>query len=578
MDRTHDLVIRGGTVADGRGTALFEADIAVDAGRITAVGRVAGSCREEIDARGLLVAPGFVDIHSHYDAQAIWDERLLPSGWQGVTTTVMGNCGVGFAPVRESDRETLIELMEGVEDIPGPVLREGLTWEWSSFPEYLDALERRRHDMDVCAQLPHSALRVFVMGERAVRREPATEEDIAAMRALAREAIEAGAMGFTTSLSDNHRTPQGDFIPSRGAQAGELAGVACGLKDAGRGVLQIILNLGPDPAEREREFAIVRGMVEASGRPLSLTVLQRIRDPEGWRHTMGMMEAAVRDGLPMYAQVIPRPLGTLFGLDMARHPFCYHPSFKAIADQPLETKVAAFRDPDFRKRLLAEEAENKDESLIRRVQNFDYMFPLGDPPNYAPARESSVGYMARGRELSPFEVAYDVMLADDGCNMLFSPNSGYGHFNLEGCRELMENPRSVVAVSDGGAHVAQICDTSFSTFLLTYWGRDRGNRRLDVSWLIKRMTGDTAALVGLDDRGRIAPGYKADINVIDFDNLRIERPYMVHDLPLGGKRLLQRTRGYVSTIVSGIEVYHDGEATGALPGRLVRGPQKVAVA
>ncbi len=569
----YDLVIRGGTLADGRGGALHEADVAVQDGKIAEVGKVSGHGREEIDARGLLVAPGFVDVHSHYDAQVIWDQHLLPSGWQGVTTTVMGNCGVGFAPVRETDRETLIELMEGVEDIPGDVMREGLTWEWSSFPDYLDALERRPHDMDVCAQLPHSALRVFVMGERAVRRERATDDDIAEMRRLAREAMEAGAFGFSTSLSDNHRTVRGEFIPSHGATGDELAGVAQGLTDAGKGVLQIILNLGADPAEREREFAIVRGMVEASGRPLSLTVLQRIRDPEGWRHTMAMMEAAVADGLPMRAQVIPRPLGTMFGLDMSRHPFCYHPSFKAIADQSLEKKVAAFRDPEFRRRLLSETAEQEDEGLIKRAQNFDYMFPLGNPPNYAPARESSVAYVAKARGVSPFEVAYDMMLEDDGRAMLFAPNSGYGHYSLDGCRELMENPLSVVGVSDGGAHMASICDSSFSTFLLTYWGRDRGNDRLDLPWLIKRATHDTAELVGLNDRGVIAPGYKADINVIDFEHLKLERPYMVHDLPVGGKRLLQRAKGYVATIVSGVPVYRDGEATGALPGKLVRGAQ-----
>jgi N-acyl-D-aspartate/D-glutamate deacylase len=578
MTATYDLVIRKGTVADGKGGTPFEADVAISDGRIAAVGKVTGSGREEIDARGLLVAPGFVDVHSHYDAQVIWDERLLPSGWQGVTTTVMGNCGVGFAPVREGDRETLIELMEGVEDIPGPVLRAGLSWDWSSFPDYLDALERRRHDMDVCAQLPHSALRVYVMGERAVRRERATADDIAQMRALAREAMEAGAFGFSTSLSDNHRTPAGDFIPSHGACADELAGISCGLADAGRGVLQMIVNLGPDAAEREREFAMVRGMVEASGRPMSLTVLQRIRDPEGWRHIMAMMEDAVACGLPMRAQVIPRPLGTMFGLDMSRHPFCYHPSFRAIAGEPLEKKVAAFRDPAFRERLLAEQADEKDDALVKRVQNFDYMFPLGDPPNYAPPRESGVGYRARAEGRSPFEVAYDLMLEDDGHAMLFSPNSGYGYFSLDGCRELMENPLSVVGVSDGGAHVASICDSSFSTFLLTYWGRDVGNRRFDLGWLIKRATADTAALVGLNDRGVIAPGYKADINVIDFDNLRLARPYMVHDLPEGGKRLLQKAEGYVATIVSGRPVYRDGEATGELPGRLVRGAQPAPAA
>jgi N-acyl-D-aspartate/D-glutamate deacylase len=570
---THDLIIRGGTVADGRGSPLVEADIAVDNGRISAVGKVSDSGREEIDARGHLVAPGFVDIHSHYDAQAMWDDRLLSSGWHGVTTTVMGNCGVGFAPVHQSDHELLIELMEGVEDIPADAMHEGLSWEWSSFPEYLDALERRPHDMDVCAQLPHSALRVYVMGERAVNREAATADDIAAMRKLACEAVKAGAMGFTTSLSQNHRTAKGELIPSMGSDKEELAGVAMGLTDAGRGVLQMILNLGPDPAEREREFGVARYMAEKSGRPLSLTVLQRIRDPEGWRHTMGMMEQAVADGLVMHAQTTPRPLGTLFGLDMPRHPFCFHPSYKAIADEPLEKKVAIMRDAAFRAKLLAEDASDTDPFLVTRVQNFNYMFPFGDPPNYSPAPETSAAAVAKARGISPFEVAYDWLLEDEGHAMLFAPNSGFGNYSLDGCRDIMENPLAVVAVADGGAHVAHISDTSFSTFLLTYWGRDRREGKLDLSWLIKRMTSDTAAVVGLGDRGVIAPGFKADINVIDHDRLTIERPYMVHDLPKGGKRLLQKARGYVATIVSGQTVYREGEATGVLPGRLVRGAQ-----
>jgi N-acyl-D-aspartate/D-glutamate deacylase len=570
---THDLVIRGGTIADGKGSPLFEADIAIDDGRISIVGKVTASGREEIDARGLLVAPGFVDIHSHYDAQVIWDQHLHSSSWHGVTTTVMGNCGVGFAPVRDADREILIELMEGVEDIPGAVLREGLSWEWNSFPEYLDAVERRPHDMDVCAQLPHSALRVFVMGERAVNREAAKPEDIAEMRRLATQAIEAGAMGFTTSLSNNHRTARGEFIPSKGADAAELSGISMGLKDVGRGVLQIILNLGPDPKEREAEFNVIRDMVEKSGRPLSVTLLQRIRDPEGWRHTLSMIDDAVEAGLPMRAQVIPRPLGTLFGLDMGRHPFCFHPSYKAIKSESLERRVEIMRDPAFRAKLLSETGDAGDDTLVRRVQNFEYMFPFDDPPNYSPPQESSVANMAKAQGRSPFEVAYDLILEEDGHSMLFAPNSGFGNFSLEGCREIMESPHAIVGVSDGGAHVAHISDVSFSTFLLTYWGRDRAQGPLDVSWLVKRMTGDTAAAIGLNDRGILAAGYKADINVIDHDKLTIERPYMVHDLPKGGKRLLQKARGYVATIVSGVPVYRDGVATGALPGRLVRGAQ-----
>ncbi len=566
-----DLIIRGGTIADGRGGELFEADVAVSDGRIAEIGTVSGTAAEEIDARGLLVAPGFVDIHSHYDGQALWDDRLLSSGWHGVTTTVMSNCGLGFAPVRPDDRDLLIEFMEGVEDIPASVLKDGLSWEWSSYPEYLDVLEQRPHDMDICSQMPHSALRVYVMGERAVRREEATADDIAEMRRLTVEAVKAGALGFSTSRTLNHRTVAGEPIPSLGATVDELAGIAGGLRDLGQGVLQVIADLPPE--KRRDEFAVMRRMMEESGRPLSVTVLQRNNDPDGWREFMALMDDANDSGLQMHAQVTPRPLGTLFGLDMGRHALCYHPSYKAIAGESLERRVAIMRDPEFRRRLLSEHSEHHVPQQVQRVQFFDYMFPFGDPPDYAPSREDSVEARAEAQGISPFELVYDLLLEDDGHNMLFAPATGYANYNLDGVRELMESPHSVVALSDGGAHVAHISDISFSTYLLTYWGRDRPEGKLDVSWLVKKMTGDTAAIVGLHDRGIMAPGYRADINVIDLDRLRIRRPYMVHDLPHGAKRLMQRAEGYVATIVCGQPVYREGEPTGALPGRLVRGAQ-----
>lgn len=568
---THDLVIRGGNVADGRGGPLYEADIAVADGKVIEIGKVSDSGNEEIDASGQLVTPGFVDIHSHYDGQAIWDDRLLSSGWHGVTTTVMGNCGVGFAPVRPKDRDLLVELMEGVEAIPAAVLREGLTWEWNSFPDFLDALERRPHDMDVCAYLPHSALRVFVMGARAVRRETATGDDIAEMRRLAREAIRAGAIGFSTSRSLNHRTVAGELIPSYGADGKELEGIAIGLKEEGQGVLQIILNLSPD--HRRKEFEVIRGMVRKSGRPLSVTVLQRNSDPDGWREVMDMLDGAVADGLPMRAQITPRPLGTLFGLDTGRHPFSFHPSYKAIEDKPLAERVALMRDPSFRAKILAEKPESDIPAAADRVQNFPYMFPFRDPPNYAPSRDDSIAAMAKAQDRSTFDVAYDHILEDDGKAMLFAPNSGIADYTFNACHELLDNPNTVVGVADGGAHVAHISDTSFPTFLLSYWGRDRPEGALDLGKMVARLTTNPAEAVGLLDRGVLAPGFKADINVIDFDRLGIDRPYMVHDLPMGAKRLMQKARGYTATIVAGQAVYRDGEATGALPGTLVRGAQ-----
>ena len=566
-----DLVIRGGSVADGRGSPLYEADLAITDGKITEVGTVTGQGKEEIDARGKLVAPGFVDVHSHYDGQAIWDDRLLCSGWHGVTTTVMGNCGVGFAPVRPEDRDVLVELMEGVEDIPGSVMRDGLPWDWSTFPEFLDVLERRPHDIDYCAQLPHSALRVYVMGDRAVRRETATSDDIAEMRRLAEEAMHAGAFGFTTSRTQNHRTLKGELIPSMGATTEEYAGVAQGLKDAGKGVLQIIADLPPET--RANEFAIMRAMVEASGRPLSATVLQRNSDPNGFREFMAMIDAAVADGLPMHAQVAPRPIGTLFSIDMHRHPFCFHPSYKAIAEEPLDKKVAIMCDPEFRKKILSESADHHTEQQVRRVQMFEYLFPFGDPPNYTPKKQDSVAGIAEREGISPFEVAYDLLLLNNGHGMLFAPNNNYADYTLNACKELMEHPHAIVALSDGGAHVEHIMDVSYSTYLLTYWGRDRPEGALDPSWLISRMTGAPAAKLGLHDRGILGPGYKADINIIDHDRLKIGYPYMVNDLPMGAKRLLQKADGYEATIVSGVPIYREGEATNELPGKLVRGAQ-----
>lgn len=576
MPAQYDLVIRGGTVADGAGGPLVDADVAITGGRIAAVGKIDGAGSEEIDARGMLVTPGFIDVHSHYDGQAIWDPRLLPTSWHGVTTTVMSNCGVGFAPVCEGYRDRLVDIMEGVEDIPGNVLHEGLSWDWASFPDYLDALERRPHDIDVCAQLPHSPLRIHVMGERAVRLEPATEDDIAQMRALAREAMEAGAIGFSTSRTLNHRMPNGDPIPSQGADAHELAGIAAGLKDAGRGVLQMISDFFPD--DRAREFDVMRAMVKASGRPLSVTLLQRNNNPEGWREIMAVMDAATAEGLPMRAQVAPRPLGTMYGLDMPRHPFSYHPSFRKVADAPLEEKVAAMRDPAMRAKLMEEHPVDDNARLVQRIQEFDHIFPLGNPPEYAPSREMCVNAIAAREGRTPWEVSYDLLLEDDGRAMLFAPGTNYAHYNLETCREMIEHPHSLVALADGGAHVSHISDISFPTYMLTYWGRDRGAEKLDLGWLVKRLTRDPARGMGLDDRGILAPGYKADINVIDMDRLRIEVPRMFHDLPLGSKRLLQRATGYVATIVTGEITYREGEATEALPGRLVRGPKAAQAA
>ena len=572
MTSSFDLVIRGGEVADGLGGALRSADVAVRDGRIVEVGKLTGSGKQEIDARGLLVTPGFVDIHTHYDGQVMWDSQLAPSSWHGVTTAVMGNCGVGFAPVRTRDHERLIELMEGVEDIPGAALHEGLGWGWESFADYLDAVERRPHDIDVCAQLPHGALRVYVMGERAARFEAATPDDIAQMRRLAAEAMRAGALGFSTSRSMNHRSIKGDPIPSLRATRDELMGIALGLRDAGRGVLQFISDF--NAPSLEVEFAMLRELVEVSGRPMSISLAQRHSSSRGWRKLLDLVGDAVAAGLTMRAQVAPRPIGVLFGLQGSRNPFSACPSFKAeVAALPLAGKVERLRDPLLRARLLVEIEALQGDSMGLRLTAFDRIFPFGDPPDYEPAASSSLAAQAVSRGVSAAELAYDLLLEDEGRAFLFAPFANYADYNLDACREMLDDPNTVVGLGDGGAHVSIISDGSFPTYLLTHWGRDRPQGRFDLAWLVKRQTSDTARAVGLLDRGVIAPGMKADLNVIDMAKLGLSAPVMSADLPAGGKRLLQRASGYVATVVSGVPVYRDGQATGALPGRLVRGPQ-----
>ncbi len=561
-----DLVIRGGTVIDGTGRAPFEADVAIMDGRIVAVGAVAGHGREEIDAKGRIVTPGFVDIHTHYDGQAVWDSHLAPSAWHGVTTAVMGNCGVGFAPVRAGDEATLIELMEGVEDIPGPALAEGLDFRWESFSDFLDVLDAKPRDIDVCALVPHAAVRVYVMGKRALALEDANQGEIADMRRIVADAVRAGAFGFSTSRTISHKTLKGDSTPTLRAQEDELTGIALGMRDAGSGLLELVSDWNmPDAAT---EFAMVRRIAERSGRPIVFSLTARHDRTEAWRELLALSNRAAADGLPIRPVFPPRPIGILLGLLGSQNPFSGTPSHKAIAHLPLEQRVAAMRDAAMRARILSEDRfTGSNFPLIGRL-SFERMFPFGDPPNYAPPREASIAAIAAREGRTPEEVAYDMLLADGGQSFIFAALTNYADYTLAASEELLRHPNTIVGLSDGGAHVGFISDGSFPTFVLTHWGRNAGG--FAVEELVRRLTSDTAGAAGLHDRGALKPGLRADINVINFDALRLERPSMAWDLPAGGRRLMQKARGYDATIVAGAVTYRHGEATGALPGKLVR--------
>jgi N-acyl-D-aspartate/D-glutamate deacylase len=572
MERAFDLVIRGGEVFDGSGAAGFEGDVAVKDGRIAAVGKVAGAGAREIDARGRIVTPGFVDVHTHYDGQATWDGRMQPSSWHGVTTVVMGNCGVGFAPCRAEDHDRLVRLMEGVEDIPFPVLAEGLPWNWESYPDYLDALEARAFDVDIGSQLPHAALRVFVMGERGARREPATAADIAAMAAIARRAVEAGALGFTTSRTLNHRTSDGSPTPTLTAGEDELLGVAMGLKAAGRGVLQVV----SDFTDPDVEFAMLRRLVERSGRPLSFTLVQSPIDPDAYKTLLAALEDAVAAGLPMTAQVAARPVGVLLGLELTVNPFSQYPAWREVAKLPLAGRVARLSDPQFRTTLLAQEPH---EGARRMPTAWGRMHLMSAAPDYEPAADTTVQAVAAARGVTPEDVALDHMLQDGGRGMLYVPFLNYVEGSLDAAHAMIVHPSSVPGLSDGGAHVGMICDGSFPTTMITHWTRDRvRGPKLPLAEVVRMQTRDTARTLGLGDRGLIAPGYRADLNVIDYDGLTLHAPQVVYDLPSGGRRLIQKASGYVATLVAGEVTYLGGEPTGALPGRLVRGARTAPMA
>jgi N-acyl-D-aspartate/D-glutamate deacylase len=574
MADTASIVIRNGTIVDGTGAAPFRGDVAIIGDRIVAVGQVAMRGEREIDATGLLVTPGFIDIHTHYDAQAMWSNRLDPSSWNGVTTAMIGNCGVGFAPCRPEQRDMLVALMEGVEDIPEVVMTEGLDWDWETFPDFLDRLDARQFDLDIVAQVPHAAIRVYVMGERGFRREPSTDAERREMARLAVEGMKAGAVGFSTSRAIAHRTLAGEPTPTLGSAEEELAVIAEAIGDHGAGWLQVI----SDFDEPEEEFALLRRVAERSkGRAISLTFAQREGRPRVYRQLLDLLTEANAAGVPMLAQVMGRPIAINLGFELSINPFCERPSYKAIAQLPFAERLVALRTPALRAALLAE--TTGDAMLRRRLNSYERMFELGDPANYEPHPDDSLAGRAARAGVPVEEFVYDLLVAGDGRTTLYRPLTNYVEGNLDVCLEMMRHPNTVMGLGDGGAHYSFICDSSTVTHSLMHWTRDRTRgERVSLPWMVRRLTRDAAAAIGLLDRGVIAPGYKADINVIDYDGLAIGPLRVAYDLPAGGRRLIQRVDGYVATILSGVVVTERGAATGTLPGRLVRGTQPAPAA
>jgi len=572
----HDFVIRGGHIVDGSGAPSFNGDVAVDGGMVTQLGGKAGTARREIDADGLLVTPGFVDVHTHYDGQATWDAHLAPSGWHGVTTIVMGNCGVGFAPARPDRHDWLIQLMEGVEDIPGSALAEGMQWGWETFPEYMDALERFPRAVDIGTQVPHGAVRAYVMGDRGAANEDATDEDIAAMSAIVEDGLRAGALGFTSSRTMLHRAKDGVPVPGTFAGHEELIGIGRACGRAGHGVFEIATDfgIGGMHGRFNEDIAWMRDLSKETGLPVSFILAQAAHEPEQWRDILRWMDEAVAEGANLRAQVATRPAGMLLNFDNEMHPFKGHPTYLKVAHLPFAERVAALSTPEMRAQLGAEQTSLTGKFDTFFVNHFDNMYPLGDPPNYEPTPESSVAGIASRQGRTPQEILLETMLANDGRDFVYYPIINYADTNFDSIREMLLHPQALLSLSDGGAHCGVICDASAPSYMLTHWVRDRTRgERLPLEFAVKLQTRDTATAYGLNDRGLLAPGMRADINVIDLDNLELHAPEAVHDLPASGRRLVQRVDGYKATLQAGEVTYEDGIATGALPGKLIRGPQ-----
>lgn len=570
-----DTVIRGGTIVDGSGAPRFTGDVGITDGKIAEVGGKLGAGRREVDATGAIVTPGWVDVHTHYDGQVTWDPYLSPSTDHGVTSVVMGNCGVGFAPVRPDKHDWLISVMEGVEDIPGTVLAEGIQWEWESFPEYLDALARKPRALDVGAQIPHSALRTYVMGERGITHDEATPEDIAQMVQLVREGLTAGALGFSTTRTLIHKYQQRKYPPGTFASPDEILGIARAMGEVGHGVFQMTSN----HSQMETEVPWLAEVARRNRLPVAFALVQTDQTPDTWKRLLAALDDAQKEDIPLYGAVAGRPAGILMAWLGSTHPFMAHPVWQQMAALPWAQKLARLREPAVRAQLTdaaaMRQAMEHDSRLAYLTQSFHKMYALGAEPDYEPAQERSIASIAQREGRSPLEVAYDMLMAQDGKGIVYFPSFNYAYNDLSQLHTQLQHPRTMMSLADGGAHCGYICDVSMPTYMLTHWVRDRSRGpTLPLELMVQRQTRDTAAIYGLHDRGLLQSGYLADVNIIDFDRLRIPPPYVAFDLPAGGRRLVQTAEGYRATFKAGEAIMENGERTGALPGRLLRGPQK----